>query len=146
MGAFKEHCAFGFWKGNLLFKQNKSVENKCREAMGHFGRVASISDLPKEKTLIALIKEAAKLNEAGIEAPNKRKPAEKKVLVIPDYFTLALKKNKKAAATFENFSYTHRKEYVDWIAEARTEETRKKRLDTTMEWLAKGKSRHWKYK
>jgi uncharacterized protein YdeI (YjbR/CyaY-like superfamily) len=146
MAAFKEHCAFGFWKGDLLFKQNKKIENKREEAMGHLGRVTSISDLPKEKALIALIKEAAKLNDAGIESPSKRKTAEKKELMIPDYFTSTLKKNRKAAATFEKFSYSHRKEYVNWVTEARTEETRKKRLHTAMEWLAEGKSRHWKYK
>ena len=81
---------------------------------------------------------------AAILAP-KPSAAAKKDLVVPDDLVSALKKNKKAQAQFDNFSYSHRKEYVQWITEAKTEPTRNKRLATTVEWLAEGKSRNWKY-
>ena len=64
---------------------------------------------------------------------------------MPDYFSAALDKNKKALATFEGFSYSHKKEYVEWITEAKQEETRARRMKTTLEWLAQGKARNWKY-
>jgi uncharacterized protein YdeI (YjbR/CyaY-like superfamily) len=73
------------------------------------------------------------------------RPAEKKGLEIPDYLGAALKKNKKALATFEQFNYSNKKEYVEWITEAKTDGTRKKRLDTAIEWMSKGKVRNWKY-
>jgi uncharacterized protein YdeI (YjbR/CyaY-like superfamily) len=141
MAAFKQHCALGFWKGELIFNSS-AAEN---EAMGHFGRITSLSDLPKDKVLIGYIRKAAELNEAGIKKPAPARSKVEKELIVPDYFLAALKKNKKALAAFENFSYSHRKEYVEWIVEAKREETRAKRMGTTLEWLAKGKSRNWKY-
>ncbi len=96
--------------------------------------------------MTAWIKEAMKLNDQGIKV-SKPKPSEKekKELVIPDYFTKALAKNKKAKQVFENFAYSHKKEYMQWITEAKTEETRNKRMATAMEWIAEGKGRNWKY-
>jgi uncharacterized protein YdeI (YjbR/CyaY-like superfamily) len=141
MAAFKAHCTFGFWKGALIVAQNKNGE----EAMGQFGRITSLSDLPSEKILIGYIKQAIHLNEAGIKVPARSKPEKKKELIVPDYFMAALKKNKKALESFENFSYSHKREYVEWITEAKREETRTKRMETALEWLAKGKARHWKY-
>ena len=85
------------------------------------------------------------LNEKGIKNPAPKKSSAPKNLVIPEYLTKALKKNKDAQDTFEKFSYSNKKEYVDWLVEAKTEETRDKRLTTTIEWLAEGKSRNWKY-
>ena len=140
--AFKQHCSFGFWKGALILGKDG---NKADEAMVQFGRITAISDLPKDGVLIGYIKEAVRLNETGVKLPAKLKPREKKELVIPDYFIAALEKNKKALTAFENFSYSHKKEYVQWITEAKGEETRKKRLETALEWLAEGKPRHWKY-
>jgi uncharacterized protein YdeI (YjbR/CyaY-like superfamily) len=64
---------------------------------------------------------------------------------VPDYFSAALKKNRKALETFENFSYSHKKEYVQWVAEAKREETRAERIETSIAWLAEGKARNWKY-
>jgi hypothetical protein len=138
MASFKEHCAFGFWKGDLIIK------NPDRSAMGHLGRVKSIADLPPDKALIQYIEEAVRLNEEGIKRPREPKPAVRKELVVPDYFMAPLKKNKKALSTFENFSYSHKKEYVEWITEAKREETRASRMATALQWLAQGKSRHWK--
>ena len=140
MAAFKNHCSFGFWKRRLIFDKKSSA----RKGMGQFGRITSISDLPPKKILIGYMKEAVRLNEEGIKVP-KAKRRRQKVLAIPDSLKEAMKKNKKASATFEEFSYTHKKEYVDWITEAKREETRDQRLATAIKWLAEGKSRHWKY-
>lgn len=140
MAAFKEHCAFGFWKQSLLEKDAFPEE---RTAMGSFGKLTSLADLPNDKTLKKLIKDAMKLNDAGIKV--KKTVAPKKELVVPDVLLEALAKNEKAAETFEKFPYSCRKEYIEWITEAKTEPTRDKRLATTIEWLAEGKRRNWKY-
>ena len=145
MASFKQHCAIGFWKAALM-KDTKLIANaKSESAMGHLGRITSLKDLPKDKELITYLKEAAKLNADGVKLPAKPKSKEPKELVVPDYFTKALKKNKKALETFTNFSYSRKKDYVEWITEAKTEETRNKRMATAIEWLAEGKSRNWKY-
>ena len=141
MAAFKEHCAFGFWKHSLLAGYDGNLE---RTAMGSFGRITSLKDLPKDKEIIALIHQAMELNEKGIKVP--RKPAAAKSdVVVPKELTAALSKNKKAKAAFDKFSPSHRREYVEWITEAKTEPTRDKRIATTIEWLSEGKSRNWKY-
>jgi uncharacterized protein YdeI (YjbR/CyaY-like superfamily) len=145
MAAFKEHCAFGFWKASIMTDPEKRLTTMGKTAMGHFGRIQDLSDLPPEKTILAYVKEAARLNEEGVKVPVKRKPAPKTELVVPDYVVAALKRNKKASKSFEGFSYSHKKEYLEWITEARTEETRNKRLATAIEWMAEGKSRNWKY-
>jgi uncharacterized protein YdeI (YjbR/CyaY-like superfamily) len=141
MAAFKQHCAFGFWKSKLVLGD----DNKSRDAMGQFGRITSLKDLPSRRALIGYIKKAKELNDAGIKAARPKPRQDKKELIVPDYFTAAIKKNKKAVATFEAFPYSHKKEYVEWVTEAKTEETRQKRLATSVEWLAEGKSRNWKY-
>ena len=143
MAAFKAHCAFGFWKGSLFLDPEASERD---DGMGHFGRITSLQDLPNDATLLGHIRKAAELNDAGIrkERPprKKRQSAE---LEIPRDLAAALRKNAKARKTFENFSYSKRKDYVDWITEAKREETRRQRLTTAVQWLAEGKSRMWKY-
>ena len=143
MSAFKQHCAFGFWKASLMKDGKKLLDNR-KEGMGSFGRITSLKDLPSDKIIINYIKEAMKLNDDEVKV-QKAKPTAKKELVIPKYFIDALKKNKKAFATFENFSSSNKREYVDWIIEAKTEETRNKRLEQAIEWMAEGKIRNWKY-
>ena len=113
--------------------------------MGHLDRITSVKDLPADRILVAYIKEAALLNKNKIKVV-KPKAAPKKELPVPKPLAAALKKNKKAAAFFEEFSPSARREYIEWITEAKTEETLNKRLATTIEWLEEGKSRHWKYK
>lgn len=143
MASFKQHCAFGFWKGSLILngKQSKSVE-----AMGQFGRITSAKDLPPRKVIVGYVKKARQLNDDDVKVPSRMKRStEKKELVVPDYFTAALKKNKKALTTFEAFPYNKRKDYVQWVTEAKSDETRDRRLKTSLEWLADGKSRNWKY-
>ena len=112
--------------------------------MGQLGRITTIADLPERKIFTRCIIEAVRLNETGTKVPAKPKPVRKE-LVVPDDLTASLKKNKKALATFEGFSYSHRKEYIQWITAAKTDATRMKRLKTAIEWMEEGKSRHWKY-
>jgi uncharacterized protein YdeI (YjbR/CyaY-like superfamily) len=144
MAAFKQHCSFGFWKRSLIFQQDENAPQSEGQALGQFGRITSISDLPAEKVLIGYITEAVRLNEAGVKRPAQDKSKVKK-LVVPDYFMSALRKNKKALAVFEKFSPSHKREYVEWITEAKTEETRQRRMATALEWMAEGKPRNWKY-
>lgn len=142
MAAFKKHCAFGFWKNSLLPNQDPE---KAETAMGRFGRLTTIKDLPSRKALVALVKEAAALNEQGVKAPKKPKVDKSAPLPIPDYFLKALRKNKKALETFHAFSPSHKGEYIEWVTEAKTEATRNKRVETAVEWMAEGKNRNWKY-
>ena len=142
MAAFKNHCAFGFWKASLI--PSVKEKGKSKEAMGQLGRITSLSDLPKEKEFLRDVKQAARLNESGIKTA-RPKSKEKKELEIPKYFSAAVAKNKKALTTFQKFSYTNKKEYVDWVTQAKTEDTRKKRLETSVLWMSEGKIRNWKY-
>jgi hypothetical protein len=141
IAAFKQHCAVGFWKEKLL---DQSAFPAQKTAMGSLGRITSKKDLPPDDVIIKLVQQAVELNEKGIKV-EKKKPAAKKELVVPDILTAALKKNKSAQKTFDNFPYSCKKEYVEWITEAKTEPTREKRLATTIEWLSEGKRRNWKY-
>ena len=146
MAAFKQHCVMGFWKASIM-KDSVLVENARSEvAMGHLGKITSIKDLPSDKKLVAYIKEAMDLNDRGIKLPAKAKATEKKDLVVPPYFLEALATNAKAKIVFENYAYSHKKEYLEWITGAKTEATRNKRMETALEWMAEGKSRNWKYK
>ena len=138
MAAFKEHCAFGFWKGEKIFGR------KNKGAMGQFGRLTSISDLPPDKELVGYVRKAADLNERGIKKAPARSRAKQK-LTVPVELKAALAKNAKARKIFENFSYTNKKEYVDWITDAKRDETRKRRLKTAIEWLSQGKPQNWRY-
>jgi uncharacterized protein YdeI (YjbR/CyaY-like superfamily) len=137
MAAFKGHCAFGFWKGELLF--GKEAEG----AMGHFGRIESLKDLPSDKEIIGCVKKAAEFNKLGVQ--KKRTPRRAHKLNVPPDLKSALSKNTKARKTFENFSYSHKKEYVQWITDAKRDETRKRRLKAAIVWLAQGKPQNWRY-
>lgn len=143
MAAFKQHCTFGFFKGALLEDPNGALTATGEQAMGHLGRITSLSDLPPDGVLIGLIQQAMRLNEEKISIPKKK--SEKKDLEIPEYFLQALERHEKAREVFEKFSYSHRRDYLEWIAEAKTEATRDKRLQQAMEWMAEGKGRNWKY-
>ena len=141
MAAFKEHCAFGFWKASLVLGDKSG---KAQEAMGHFGRITSVDDLPPKKTLIRYIEKAMALNEEGVQV--KRPPKRpKKAIVAPAYFLAALKKNPTALATYEAFPPRHNREYVEWITEAKSAATRARRLADAVAWIAEGKPRNWKY-
>ncbi len=144
MAAFKAHCAFGFSKGALLAAESNGLKKMDDTAMGQFGRITSIADLPDEKMLVRLVRKASALNDAGVKVP-KRPAKPKGKIVVPDYLLAALKQNKKALATFEGFSDSHRREYVEWITDAKGEDTRTRRLDTAVAWMGEGKVRNWKY-
>ena len=141
MSTFKAHCAFGFWKGSLVTGGDGGLESR---AMGQFGRITSLDDLPATRLIAGYVKQAMKLNEEGIRAPRSRKTP-KPDPEMPAELAAALRKNAKARATFEAFSPSHRREYVEWIAEAKGEETRQRRLASAIEWMAEGKARNWKY-
>jgi uncharacterized protein YdeI (YjbR/CyaY-like superfamily) len=144
MAGFKQHCTFGFWKGALLRDSVKGMSAGGEKAMGQFGRITSISDLPGERTLVKIVQAAAKLNDEKVAVP-RAKPKPRAPIKVPAYLSAALKKNKKAAAAFEAFPPGHRREYLEWITEAKTDETRDTRVATAIEWMAEGKSRNWKY-
>jgi uncharacterized protein YdeI (YjbR/CyaY-like superfamily) len=141
MAAFKSHCHFILWKGRLiLYKDGEPVS----AATGHFRNLTSISDLPSERVLGGYIKDAKRLNESGSKVP-RSKPKKKKPIALPAVLRRALASNTKARAAFDLFSPSHKREYVEWITDAKTDETRQRRVDTAIEWMAEGKPRNWKY-
>ncbi len=143
MSAFKEHCAFGFWKGSLILGKDPGGSE---EGMGHFGRITKVADLPSKKVLTGYIKKAMELNEAGVKSPMSSKPKPPKPEpVAPDDLAAALARNPAARATFDRFSPSNKREYIEWITEAKTEATRTRRIETAVEWMAEGKPRNWKY-
>jgi uncharacterized protein YdeI (YjbR/CyaY-like superfamily) len=146
MASFNAHCAFGFWKGKLLKGMPKHVQKVGDTAMGQFGRIKSQKNLPADSIMLNLIRQAKKLNDDGVKiTPAGKTAGQTKKLEIPDYFISAVRENKKALATFEGFSYTNKKDYVEWVTDAKTEETRNSRIKTSVEWMSEGKPRNWKY-
>lgn len=142
MASFNEHCAFNFWKQSLLDESAFPAE---KTAMGSFGRIKSLADLPDDATMKKLIQDAMKLNDDGVKTVKAPAWKEKKELVVPEILTAALESNALAFETFNNFPYSKKKDYVAWITEAKSEATRDKRLGTAIEWLSEGKARNWKY-
>lgn len=134
--AFKAHAAINFWRGKEL-----GVEHSD-EAMGQFGKLTSVADLPDN--FDELIKAAALLN-ASVPPPKKAKSPPKPVGELHPDFVKALALAPKAKAAFEGFAPSHRREYVEWINEAKRDETRAKRIDQAIEWLSEGKKRNWQY-
>lgn len=139
MAAFKQHCAFNIWHGRQVLGE------RADEAMGSFGRIRKKSDLPPKRELVALLKQAVRLRREGHVPPRTR--TAKPEAPIPDDLAAALKlkKHARARTTFERFPPSQRREYIEWITEAKREATREKRLATTLDWLAEGKPRNWKY-
>ncbi len=146
MAAFKEHCAFSFWKAKLMADPHGLLGEKEEKAMGHFGRIRSLKDLPSDDIFLEYLLEAKRLNDAGTKVVSRKpSPKEKSELSVPEAFVDALRRHGSALVIFEKFSYSQRKEYVNWIIEAKTEVTRDKRIATAIEWIAEGKVRNWKY-
>ena len=149
MAAFKQHASFGFWKHALVVGEGGQADtapgdDRPRDGMGSYGKLASLKDLPPKKTLLAHIRKAMQLNEDGVKAPA-RKSAPKPPPEAPADLVTALKKNKAAQAAYDAFPPGCKREYVEWIVEAKREETRAKRLAQAVEWMAEGKRRNWKY-
>jgi len=139
MAAFKAHCMFGFWKAPLM----KSLAGR-KDRIGRYGRVASIEAMPDADTLVAMVQEAAALNDAGVTVKRAKKAA-KPAPKPPSYMLAAIRKNKKALTAYEAFSPSHKREYIEWITTAKSAETRARRLESAVRWMAEGKSRNWKY-
>lgn len=146
MCAFKQHCAIGFWKASLMEDAKELQEiAKSEVAMGHLGKITGMKDLPKDKILKKYIRDAMRLNEEGVKLPARAKISKDSHIEVPSYFQAALKKDKTAGANFKAFRAGQKKEYVNWLEEAKTEATREKRLGTALEWIAENKIRNWKY-
>ncbi|HUA91481.1 MAG TPA: YdeI/OmpD-associated family protein [Terracidiphilus sp.] len=149
MSAFKEHCSFGFWGEEIgaVLREAKAARDG---AMGSLGRITRLEDLPADKEMLGWVRQAARFVESGnftspIAARRKVVKPPKAAIEMPADFAAALKKNKKAAAGFEAFSPSCKREYLEWIVEAKRPETRDKRIGTAVEWIAEGKQRNWKY-
>jgi uncharacterized protein YdeI (YjbR/CyaY-like superfamily) len=140
MAAFKAHATFGFRRGKEVVGETGAE----REAMGQFGRLTSVADLPPDDVLRALIRKAMELTDAGTR-PARPKAAPKAELETPAELDSALNANPAARATFDGFPPSCRREYVDWVAEAKRPETRDRRIAQAVEWMAQGKRRNWKY-
>lgn len=141
MAAFKGHCAFGFAKHALVVGPEDA---KAREAMGSFGCLRSVRDLPPKAALARYIRTAIDLNERGVRVA-RTKTVTRGPPRTPSALADGLARNAKARATFRGLSPSHRREYVEWISEAKRDETRARRVATTLAWLVEGKSRNWKY-
>lgn len=141
MAAFRQHAAFGFWKRRLM-KDPAGFFSKGESGMG--GRkIRSLDELPSDGVLLGYMREAVALNEQGVTVP--RSTRKKPPVRVPPYLTAALKKNAKARRTFEGFSPSQKREYVEWLTDAKQEATRERRLSTAIEWMTQGKTRNWKY-
>ena len=140
MAAFKAHAAFGFWRAREVVGETGAE----RDSMGQFGRLTSAADLPPPAELDALIRKAMAAIDSG-PAPARPKKPPKPELATPDDLRTALDAAPKAAATFDAFPPSCRRDYVEWVTEAKRPETRAKRIAQAVEWMAEGKKRHWKY-
>jgi hypothetical protein len=138
--AFKAHCAFTIRAGASLLGEAASDE-----AMGQFGRITAASDLPTRATLARLLERAAALNAGGAKAPPRPRRAARPEARVPADLAAALKRNARARATFEAFPPSGRREYVEWIVEAKGADTRARRVAQAVAWMAEGKARNWKY-
>jgi hypothetical protein len=143
MASFKKHCSFTFFKAAYMSDKSLITNANAEVAMGHMGKIMSLKDLPADKKIMANIREAMKLNEDGVHV--EKKASVKKPVVVPVYMKKALASAPESNATFNTFSPSHQREYVEWITEAKTDSTREKRMAQMLEWLAEGKSRNWKY-
>ena len=141
MAGFNQHAAFNFWRGTQVTGDTGSQE----KAMGQFGRMASLDDVPDSETFAALVRKAMSLTDSGIKPPQKKKGEAKPPAETPQDLRSALDSNPEAAATFEGFTPSCRREYVEWVTEAKQAATREKRIAQAVEWMAEGKKRNWKY-
>lgn len=138
MGAFKQHCAFHFRHYMDV------VGSTSDDSMGQFGKITSVQDLPGKKELMAYVRKAMSLHETGNQ-PTRAKTTRRPSPALPSDFAALLKKHAAARKHYETFSPSAQREYIDWIGDAKTDGTRQKRIATSLEWLAEGKHRNWKY-
>lgn len=143
MAAFKEHCAFGFWKASLM-KDKALFSRMGKLGMGHLGQIRSLADLPTDSVMSRMIREAIRLNDDGTALEPRRRKAVAP-MKTPSVLARALAGNKKAKQTFDSFSPSHKRDYIEWIVEAKAAETRDRRVETAIKWMSEGKPRNWKY-
>ncbi|KPE51660.1 YdeI/OmpD-associated family protein [Chryseobacterium indologenes] len=141
--AFKQYCSLGFWLHQEM-KTIKELETSAeKSSMFSLGKITRMEDLPSKTLLKKAIKEAMELTDMGVTM--KKAAPSKTETEIPDYFQKALNTNEKALQVFQKASPSFRKEYINWIIEAKTENTRHKRMEQALEWISEGKGRNWKY-
>ena len=140
VAAFKQHCALIFWKAPLI----AGLPRNGDKSRGSFGHITSVQDLPPKTQFNGFLKAAMKLNDAGITV-KRPKAGTKPESSVPKELAAALETNKKANAAFANFPPSHRRDYCEWVSEAKREETKAKRVAQAVEWIAERKSRNWKY-
>lgn len=141
MAAFKQHVAFNLWHGAKVVAD----DGKAAEGMGQFGRLASVKDIPAKREMAGYIREAMRLIDSGETKGGTKAAKPKPPVVAPADLLAALAGNARAKATFDAFPPGKKREYVDWIVEAKREDTRQRRLAQAVEWMAEGKARNWKY-
>jgi uncharacterized protein YdeI (YjbR/CyaY-like superfamily) len=139
MAAFKEHAAFGFWKHDLVVGTPRA-----KEAMGSFGRLTDVSQLPGKGVFARHMKVAMKLNEDGVKV-ERRKTRPKAPIAMHPEFKAAMAGSKKAQATYAAFPPSAQRDYLEWVADAKSDDTRARRIAQAVEWMAQGKRRNWKY-
>src|SRR4051812_20916329 len=147
IAGFKEYVGVNFWKGALIVPSmaRRATDDKD---MKQLEKIHSVDEIPPRKKIIEYVQAAVKLNEGGVPTPNRGKAAtarKRAPLRTPPSLAKALARNAKAKSTYEGFSPSHKREYVEWIADAKTEETRERRIEQALGWLAEGKPRNWKY-
>lgn len=145
MAAFKAHCAFGFWLAPVMEDPHGLISMNANRSMGDLGRMSSEKDIPPYHVLESYIQQAAFLVDQGVTLP-KKAAVPRREIEIPDYFAAVLNAEPETRTNFMGMSPSHRREYLEWITEAKQESTRVKRMAQAMEWLREGKSRHWKHK
>lgn len=146
MASYKNHCSFSFLKDSLMTDPRLKANKDLKPIQRFLGKICKISDLPPDDEFIAMLKEARQLNEQGVKIKREKPETDKpRVLETPDYLLAALAADPKAKEVFENKSNSFRKEYITWITDAKTDETRQKRISEALEWIAEGKGRFWKH-
>jgi uncharacterized protein YdeI (YjbR/CyaY-like superfamily) len=146
MAAFKQHCALGLWGPEMNAILNEAGLHS-ENGMGSLGKITSLKDLPADKKMLGYYRHAAELIVSGQRTKSLVRTAKsvKAAPEVPSELSAALKKNKAAAKVFAGFSASCKREYTDWIAQAKRPETKEKRVAQAVEWIAEGKQRNWKY-
>ena len=143
MASFKAHCAFGFWKEELM----TATRGSGGITSSQFGRLTTVKDLPTRAALVRLVREAVRLNEDGVKppVPPRAQVDRSRSVRAPADLLAALRNNARARAAYDEMSQSHKREYIEWITEAKRDETRKRRVAAAVEWMAEGRIRNWKY-
>lgn len=141
--AFKRHCSLFFWR-DIDVEAFLPKTNTAGAGMGQFGKLTSLADLPSDTKLLACVRSAMEQRDSPASKPRRqRQPA--KEPAVPADLKKALAASRAAAKTFREFAPSHRRDYIDWITEAKRPATRTERVATTIQWLSEGRKRNWKY-